>query len=331
MLPPGPAKTLGWWTEVSGVTVMDERPAYSIGVVSQRTGVPADTIRAWERRYHVAVPQRTPGRHRLYSERDIQVLRWLRERVNEGMPISNAVALLANGGLEHTPPAAASPNPTAALADALRAALLEFRPDRAEAILSESFALHSVERTCLDVIQPTLYAIGDGWHAGTVSVAQEHFASHVIGAKLAQLASIHTVRASGPAILTACAPGELHELGIAMLALFLAWRGYRVINLGADVPREAALDAVEALRPRLLCLSASSVASARRAKDVAEAVQRTAEPPIVALGGAAIEAHPELRAGLPGVYLGPDAGRAAEAAVSLLAAASPPVTHSMAS
>ena len=71
-------------------------PIFNTKAVSIETSVPPDTFRAWERRYGVPRPQRTQGGHRLYSERDITIIRWLRDRTAEGMNISHAVLLLTN-------------------------------------------------------------------------------------------------------------------------------------------------------------------------------------------------------------------------------------------
>src|SRR6266496_5321990 len=80
-------------------------PVFNTKAVARETGVPADTFRAWERRYGMPRPQRTAGGHRLYSERDIAIIRWLRDRTEEGMNISHAVLLLSN--TLDTPPAPA--------------------------------------------------------------------------------------------------------------------------------------------------------------------------------------------------------------------------------
>ncbi len=73
-----------------------DRPVLNTRAVARETGVPADTFRAWERRYGVPRPQRTAGLHRLYSDRDVAIIRWLRDRTTEGVNISQAVQLLLN-------------------------------------------------------------------------------------------------------------------------------------------------------------------------------------------------------------------------------------------
>src|SRR5438270_2726476 len=68
-------------------------PLFNTKAVVQQTGVPAPTLRAWERRYDILSPERANNDYRLYSERDIATIHWLKERVDEGMSISQAIAL----------------------------------------------------------------------------------------------------------------------------------------------------------------------------------------------------------------------------------------------
>jgi len=68
-------------------------PLYNTKAVVQQTGIPAPTLRAWERRYTFLSPGRADNSYRLYSERDIAIIRWLKERVDAGMSISQAIAL----------------------------------------------------------------------------------------------------------------------------------------------------------------------------------------------------------------------------------------------
>src|SRR5579859_3853906 len=69
------------------------QPVYNTKAVVQQTGVPAPTLRAWERRYALLSPERAINAYRLYSERDIALIRWLKVRVESGISISHAVEL----------------------------------------------------------------------------------------------------------------------------------------------------------------------------------------------------------------------------------------------
>ncbi len=66
-------------------------PTYNLKAVLKETGIAADTLRAWERRYGLPMPERTPGGHRLYSQHDIYLVKWLIARQAEGLSISRAV------------------------------------------------------------------------------------------------------------------------------------------------------------------------------------------------------------------------------------------------
>src|SRR5689334_24642984 len=69
-----------------------DAPIFNTKAVVQQTGVPAPTLRAWERRYTLITPERANNAYRLYSERDVALIRWLKERIDEGMSISQAIA-----------------------------------------------------------------------------------------------------------------------------------------------------------------------------------------------------------------------------------------------
>ena len=72
---------------------LSKNPAFNLKVVLQETNIAADTLRAWERRYGLPMPQRTSGGHRLYSQYDIETIKWLLARQAEGLSISRAVDL----------------------------------------------------------------------------------------------------------------------------------------------------------------------------------------------------------------------------------------------
>ena len=74
---------------------LDNQPIYNIKAVVEATGLAAATFRAWERRYGTLTPGRTEGGYRLYSASDIATLQWLKQRVGEGLSISQALALLS--------------------------------------------------------------------------------------------------------------------------------------------------------------------------------------------------------------------------------------------
>jgi methanogenic corrinoid protein MtbC1 len=296
--------------------IYSQEPRYNTKAVVRETGVPADTFRAWERRYHVPLPYRTATGQRLYSERDIAVIRWLRDRTIEGLTVSQAVRLLEqHGEAEETNE---KPITWELLKQQLVAALLRLDAQAAEAVLGQAFALYSLEDVCLKLITPVLIMIGQGWHDGTVSVGQEHFATQFLRRKLQGLLSIYDVVAGQATIVAACAPGEQHDVGLLILTLLLVRRGYRVVYLGADVPLAGLVPVVDQVRADLVCLSTVTAATAPAAQQVAKAVHGMAQPPLVVVGGDGASAIDGEEA--PYVRIEGDARAAVDQITALIAA-----------
>ena len=118
-----------------------------------------------------------------------------------------------------------------------------------------------------------------------------------------------------------CAPEELHEMGILMLALFLARRGLDVLYLGQAVPLEDLGVFARGLDARAVFLS---VSQKQRAKRVLAALPEfeAASGARVFVGGLAFEEE-SLRKAAGERFLGPDVRGAADAAVELLQRGTP--------
>jgi methanogenic corrinoid protein MtbC1 len=297
-------------------------PRYNTAAVVRLSGVPAATFRAWERRYGFPAPRRMPGGQRLYSERDVNAIRWLHGQTASGLTISRAVALLRElleaAAARGTP--ATSARPLADLAQALVQALLNADERAADAVLGEAFGLYSVEEVALQVIQPVLVEIGERWQRGELSVADEHYVTQYLRRKALALVSAYDRPAGQRSVLACCAPGEWHELGLLLVALFLLRRGYRVVYLGPDLPVDNLAAAVARIQPDLVCLSATTPEAAQRLLEGIEPLvaSGTLTAPL-GFGGQAFNQDGALTARLPGIYLGPDAEAAAETVEALLA------------
>jgi methanogenic corrinoid protein MtbC1 len=280
-------------------------PLYNIQAVAAATGVPSITLRSWERRYGAPEPKRDPKGYRLYSERDIAVTRWLRERVQEGIGISRAVNLLhvlAQAEL-------AAPGIPAFDFDSLQKKLLiaihhmdEIAVSR---VIAEGLMVASVEEVGLQLLQPTLYEVGERWATGRLSVTTEHVSSNLIRSHIAQLARISPPPLRDEQIMVACAPGEFHDIGPLLVALFLRRRGFDVIYGGANVEADSFIADVLRLNPNAVCLSASTPQTAQTLRDVFEAL-KDEYAGVLAYGGRAFNEHEQLRNAISGVYLGID-------------------------
>jgi DNA-binding transcriptional MerR regulator len=301
-----------------------DTPLFNIAAVVQRTGVPATTIRAWERRYGYPKPRRDAGGQRLYSERDIKEIGWLAEQTAHGVAISRAVEMLRGGHAVPSPVVEAAAARGGRSFETLQAelgdALLGLDADRADGILAEVFALFSVEDVCLHVLQPVLIEVGDRWHAGELSVAEEHYVSAFVRARLfALLQAYQGPDSRGPLVFTACAPKEWHEVGILLVSVFLARRDYTVRYLGPNLPLDGLAAIVARHHPAVVVLSAQSRESANELRLASRALQEGAPPhPRLVFGGQAFNAEAGLRALVDGTYVGPDAAATVEAVARLV-------------
>lgn len=297
-------------------------PVFNLKVVLKETGLPADTLRAWERRYGLPVPQRTPGGHRLYSERDIHTIKWLMSRQAEGLSISRAVDLwneqIASGpdplaGLAaqtlttvQTTPATITPTETTL--DTLRshwvAECMNFNETGAEQTLNQAFSMFPVESVCVEVLQKGMSEIGGLWYENRASVQQEHFASGLAMRRLDALLIASPAPSRPFTVLVGCPTSEWHTFTPLMLALFLRRRGINVIYLGANVPSTRFVETVNIVRANLVILVAQTLASAAYLQHTANALSNKGIT--VGYGGRIFNRRPEIHSYIPGHHLGND-------------------------
>lgn len=296
---------------------ISQSPIYNLKVVLKETGLKADILRAWERRYDLPKPQRTQGGHRLYSEYDIETVKWLRARQAEGLSISRAVdlwkELIETGSdplFEYTPlnvpPTPERLPPTGAPIHILRQEWLEanlaFDDLKADEILNQAFAIYPVETVCTEIIQQGISEIGSGWFDDKVSVQQEHFASSLASRRLESLISATPRPTRQQTILVGCPPGEWHTLPIQFLSLNLRRRGLAVVYLGADIPIARLEETAAIIRPQLIVLAAQQLSTAASLQSTVLALQSLDSS--LAYGGLIFNRVPGLRERIPAHFLG---------------------------
>ena len=236
-----------------------------IGELSRRTGVSAELLRAWERRYGLLHPTRTDGGFRLYSPADERRVSLMRSHLQHGMSAAEAARLTlteTDGGTR------ADDEPVLRRrAQELRQALDNLDEGAAQSALDSVLAEFSTETALTDLVLPYLHELGERWASGEASVGQEHFASQLIRGRLLGLARGWD-RGTGPRALLACAPGEQHDLGLIAFGVALRARGWRITYLGQDTPLETLAESARSLGP--LAIVISSVSPDRLSRSRAE-------------------------------------------------------------
>jgi DNA-binding transcriptional MerR regulator len=249
-----------------------------IGELSKRSGVSPELLRAWERRYGLLEPVRSPGGLRLYSLDDLERVRLMQQHLAAGLAAAEAAAQVAqNGGLESVAPAFSA----AAARAELAAAIERLDEPAAQAVIDRALAAATRDALLVDVLLPFLREVGDGWRRGETSVGEEHFASSIVRGRMLGLAR-GWGRGLGPVALLACLPGEQHELGLIAFGLALHARGWRIAYLGSDTPLDE-IERASANDPDLIVLAA---VSRRRIRSSEARIGTLAKRRRVALGGA---------------------------------------------
>jgi DNA-binding transcriptional MerR regulator len=294
-----------------------DEPLYNIGIVSRMTGIPVATLRVWERRYNFPKSTRTPGGHRVWSEKEVIRLRWVKARVDEGMQTGQAVRALQHLEQEGRFPEifALKPGSQRSMPDPslanfhrrLRDLLLDHKLQEADTMLGEILALYPLEDLILEVIGPTMHDIGEAWLNGDVSIASEHLATNFLRQHLLMwmLTGALPFTAVQP-ILLACAPEELHEGSLLIMGVLLRRRGWPVAYLGQNVPLKDLDILAHQIRTPAIIFAAMTEPSARALANWPLDMPEIAELgyPLVGYGGEIFNTQPKWREKVPGVFLG---------------------------
>ena len=249
----------------------ENSPVLRIGELSRRLGVSDHVLRAWESRYGLLRPVRSAGGFRLYTEADERRVRQMQAHLAHGLSAAEAAraVLGENSGVRTDPapmsrttpttssiPAAEPGTGTSDLSGALRRALDAYDEPAAQAVLDRLVSDLSLTTVLRDVVLPFLADLGLRWERGTVTVAQEHFASNVIWGRLAGLAR-GWGNGHGPRAVLACPPGEHHDLALMIFGIVLNRTGWRIDYLGINTPVEELTGTVDARQPDLVVLAAT--------------------------------------------------------------------------
>ena len=305
-------------SQTSGEFTPDEEPLFNIGAVARMTDIAETTLRAWERRYSFPNAARSEGGHRLYSQQEVLRLQWVKQRVDEGMQISQAIRALQkaeadNKPFHHTLAGQTFTRRDEANGDALDyfhqrlvEALLQHDAEQATQVLAEAISVFPLESLILNVIGPTFYEMGRGWSEGQIDIATEHFATNHLRQQLLMWMRTGPPAYQVPPVVLACAPGEMHEGSLLMLATLLRRLRWPVIYLGQNTPLNDLASFVEDIDAAALVFVAMTPETARALAEWPKWLPIAAEDqrPLVTFGGRVFVEQPALVETIPGVFLG---------------------------
>lgn len=300
------------------IQVGNNEPLYNIGAVSRMTGISMVTLRAWERRYGFPDSGRTKGGHRLYSEKDILRLHWVKERINEGMQTAQSINALRHqeqtGHHLLIEQSLVLPRKNIeqhltyieSVQHRLYDALRGYNVQLADETLSEALALISPDDLIIHVIGPVFYNVGEGWEEGEINIAVEHLATNYLRQRLLMWMLSGPTPHFKSSIVLACAPGEWHEGGLLMIGAILRRHRFPVIYLGQSVPFVDLGKFIQDINPKLVVLAAMTEESAKELANWPQIIGDVvkARKFIIGYGGRIFVEKPEWQKRVEGVYLG---------------------------
>jgi len=272
---------------------------YTIKQAAARSGVSIDTLRAWERRYGVVQPERTPAGYRLYDDDAIARLRAMRRLIDdEGWSASQAAIEVSRpGGIPGDPgvaavgaigqgtDAAGGSRHLADLTAAIVDAATRLEVSALETALDEAFATERYEAAMDEIVFPALAAIGIGWASGGIDIAVEHTATAVVRRRLERFLDAAGGGERRVDVVVGLPPGSRHELGALAYAVAARRAGLGVLFLGADTPAGSWHEAVRRVGPRIAVIGVATPADAGPARDVAVHLRREWPALVIAVGG----------------------------------------------
>lgn len=222
-----------------------------VRAVSRLTGLPADTIRIWERRYGLVRPRRDPAGERLYAPPDIEMLELARDATRLGHPIRRVAAMtradlrsLVRDGQAAVRPAEDSP----LLLTRVLEALHRYDSSQVERVLNTAALLLPSEELVLGLLSPLLREVGERWKLGKLEIAHERLISTLVRNLCGSLMrASHESR--GRAMLFATPAWDPHEFGILLASALATSRDRTVHSLGACVPVEEVLRSARKMHP----------------------------------------------------------------------------------
>ena len=265
---------------------------YPIRTVASLTGVNPITLRAWERRYGLIKPIRTPKGHRLYTQNDIDLIQRVVELLDKGISIGQVDQYLK--GEKGQSQNEDADNPWMSYQRRMLNAIVRFDAKTLDQAYNDALSLYPIDLVTKHMILPLLKTLGIRWENKQGSVAEEHFFGAYLRNKLGARFHHHPSAQTGPLLVAACLPGEQHEIGLMLFCLSALNQGYRLVYLGADTPFSELKTPIERAHADALLLSGSIKPEvAEFGHELAALVESVAVPVFVG-GRTAVELNDEI-------------------------------------
>ncbi|MEG1040624.1 MAG: MerR family transcriptional regulator [Pseudomonas sp.] len=232
---------------------MQSEQLLPIREVTQQTGVNPITLRAWERRYGLIVPQRSGKGHRLYSHEDVQRIRNILHWLNLGVAVGQVKDLLDSAPSEAPP---APDNEWSLLRQQMIEAIANLAEPRLEQKLNQAMALYPATTLCEQLLLPLLSALELRWQQQFAARLEQVFFYSWLRSKLGARVYHNNHQLSGSPLLLVNGTHLAFDPHLWLCAWLVSDAGCQVQVLDWVPPANELAIAVARLQPRalLLCL-----------------------------------------------------------------------------
>ncbi len=246
---------------------------YSINDLEKLSGIKDHTIRMWEKRYNIIIPERTDTNIRYYNDCDLKKLLNISTLNRHGFKISNISRMDDREISERILEISGTRCDHEALINNLVVSMIEINERAFEHTLNTATLKLGFEKCVTHVLYPFLEKIGVLWLTGSINPAQEHFITNLIRQKLITAIEGLPNPASPDAktFLLFLPEREMHELGLLFYNYLIKKNGFNVIYLGQSVPFD---DLAEVVRIRHTDYLFTYFVAALKQKDIPEYLQR---------------------------------------------------------
>lgn len=257
----------------------------AIGAVAKATGIPANTIRTWERRYDFPPSERTSGGHRVYRKSVVDHLCLIRRALELGHRPAQLLKMPREQLEDLLGPIEDHQGPVEELMDRVK----KLDGPNLERMLAAELSKRGSIPFFEAVAIPFLQQVGDAWAQGEIDVFHEHFASQRLSALLG--ANWYASQA-GPRgnVVLAGLPGEEHVIGLHMVATILAQQGFNPIFLGRNTPIDDIVACAQQVDAQIIAVTLSVHTEEPQARLLLEGLARAApsDVDVICGGGGAV-------------------------------------------
>ena len=211
----------------------EEKGIYNVKAISKKLGIQPGTLRAWERRYQIVTPKRNEVGHRIYTEHDLTILKWLVDKVNQGFTISQAVDLLSEQN-QDSPSLFSSDEVLNVrkeeIAQNIFNSLIEFNEKEAANLVDYALSLYRIEVVLFDILTPILNL--NLYIPKNITDGQIQFVRSWLKLKILSIYQQIPVYPYLAKVITLTPANESDEIKVLMFSIFLKLRGFEVYYFG---------------------------------------------------------------------------------------------------